>query len=87
MRVAGILQIRTMHSRVVLWQAKEDYLNQVHSDQMVLEMIRQGGWSSRAIGQQRLRVSKLGLKRPSDYYSNEIAVKAAGQGGGGAVAE
>ncbi len=44
MRVAGILQDRTMHSRVALWQAKEDYLDQVHSDQMVLEMIRRGGW-------------------------------------------
>jgi hypothetical protein len=83
MRVAGILQVRTMHSRVILWQAKEDYLDRVHSDQMVLKMIRRGGWSSRAIGQWRLRVSKLGLKRLSEYYSNEIAVEAAGRGGSG----
>jgi hypothetical protein len=36
-----------------------------------------GGWSGRAIAQWRPRVSKLGLKGPSDYYSNEIAVEAA----------
>ncbi len=35
------------------------------------------GWSGRAIPQPRPRVSKLGLKRPSDYHSNEIAVEAA----------
>jgi hypothetical protein len=45
---------------------------------MVLKMIRGGGgWSGRAVAQQRPRVSKLGLKGPSDYYSNERAVEAA----------
>ncbi len=39
MRVAGILQVPTMHSRDILLQAKGDYLD---SDQMVLEMIRRG---------------------------------------------
>jgi hypothetical protein len=36
-----------------------------------------GGWSCRAVAQQRPRVSKLGLKGASDYYSNEIALQAA----------
>jgi hypothetical protein len=66
-----------MYSRDILLQAKGDHLGRVHSDQMVLEMIRGGGWSSRAILQPRPRVSKLGLKRLSDYYSSEIAVEAA----------
>jgi hypothetical protein len=39
-----------------------------------------GGWSGRAVAQQRPRVSKLGLKGLSDYDSNEIEVKAARQG-------
>jgi hypothetical protein len=33
---------------------------------MVLEMIRWEGWSDRAIAQWRLKVSKLGLKGPSN---------------------
>ncbi len=36
-----------------------------------------GGWSGRAVAQQRPRISKLGLKGASDYYSNEIALEAA----------
>jgi hypothetical protein len=52
----------------------------LHSDQMVLEMIRGGGWSDRAIVQRRPRVSKLGLKRLSDYYFSEIEVEAARDG-------
>ncbi len=40
----------------------------------------EGGWSGRAVAQQRPRVSKLGLKGLSDHYSREIAVKAARQG-------
>jgi hypothetical protein len=35
------------------------------------------GWSGRAVAQRRPRVSKLGLKGLSNYYSNEIAVRAA----------
>ncbi len=35
-----------------------------------------GRWSGRALTQHRPRVSKLGLKGPSDYHSNEIAVEA-----------
>jgi hypothetical protein len=42
MRVARILRVLTMHSRDILLQAKGDHLDRVHSDQMVLEMIRQG---------------------------------------------
>ncbi len=37
----------------------------------------EGGWSGRAIAQQRPRVSKLGLKGLSDYHSNDMAVEAA----------
>ncbi len=50
----------------ILLQAKGNHLDQVHSDQMVLEMIRQ-----------RPRVSKLRAKGLSDDHSNEIAVEAA----------
>jgi hypothetical protein len=42
MTVAWILEVPTMHSRGILLQAKGDHLDRVHSDQMVLEMIRQG---------------------------------------------
>jgi hypothetical protein len=42
MRVARILRVPTMHSRDILLQAKRDHLDRVHSDKMVLEMIRQG---------------------------------------------
>jgi hypothetical protein len=42
MRVAGILWVPTMPSRDILLQAKGDHLGRVHSDQMVLEMIRRG---------------------------------------------
>jgi hypothetical protein len=38
-----------------------------------------GGWSGRAVAQQRPRVSKLGLKRLSDYNSNEMAVEETSQ--------
>jgi hypothetical protein len=50
---------------------------------MVLEMIRRGGWSGRAIAQRRPSVSKLELKGLFDYHSNEIAVKAARREAGG----
>jgi hypothetical protein len=42
MRVAGILWVPTMHSRYILQQAKGDHLGRIHSDQMVLKMIRRG---------------------------------------------
>jgi hypothetical protein len=42
MTAAGILRVPTMHSRGILLQAKGDHLDQVHSDQMFLKMIRQG---------------------------------------------
>ncbi len=42
MRVAGILRVPTVRSRDIVLQAKGDHLGWVHSDQMVLEMIRQG---------------------------------------------
>ncbi len=40
--VARRLQVPTMRSRDILLQAKGDHLDRVHSDQMVLKMIRQG---------------------------------------------
>jgi hypothetical protein len=40
---------------------------------MVLVIIRRGRLFHRAVAQWRLRVSKLGLKRVSDYCSNETA--------------
>jgi hypothetical protein len=49
----------------------------VHSDQIVLEMIRRGRLVA---AQWRPRVSQLGLKGLSDYHSNEMAVEAARQG-------
>jgi hypothetical protein len=41
-RVARILWVPTMRSRDILLQATGDHLRQVHSDQMVLKMIRRG---------------------------------------------
>jgi hypothetical protein len=79
MSVAGILRVPTMHPRDILLKAKGDHLDQVHSDQMVLVMIRRGRLSGRAAAQQRPRVSKLRAKGLSDYHSNEIAVEAARQ--------
>ncbi len=38
------------------------------------------GEAGRGVAQQRPRISKLGLKGPYDYHSNEIVVKAARQG-------
>jgi hypothetical protein len=72
MRVVGILQVPTMHSRDILLQANGDHLDRDYPDQMVIEMISRGGWSSRAVAQRRPRVLKLGLKGLSDYHSNEI---------------
>jgi hypothetical protein len=63
------LRVPVMYSRNILQQAKGDHLDQVHSDQIVLEMIRWGRLVSRAVAQQRPRVSKLGLKGLSDYFS------------------
>jgi hypothetical protein len=39
MRAAVILWVPTKHSKNILLQAKGDHLDQVHSDQVVLEMI------------------------------------------------
>jgi hypothetical protein len=72
-----------MRSKDILLQAKGDHLGQVHSDQMVLEMIRGGCWSGRAVARRRPRVKKLGLKGLSDYHSNKMAVKAARWGATG----
>jgi hypothetical protein len=43
-------------------------------------MIGQGRLVCRAVAQRRPRVSKLGLKGPSDYHSSDIAVEAARPG-------
>jgi hypothetical protein len=76
-KVAGRSWVPTMHSRDNLLQAKVDHSDRVHSDQMVHKMIRQRRlvWQSRSSAE--AKSLKLGLKVPSDYYSNEIAVKAA----------
>jgi hypothetical protein len=50
---------------------------------MILKIIRGGGWSGRAVAQQRQRVIKLGLMGLSDYHSNEIAVESARRGARG----
>ncbi len=42
MRATRILRGPTMRVRDILQQAKGDYLDQDHSDQMVLKMIRRG---------------------------------------------
>ncbi len=47
---------------------------------MVLEIIRGGGWSGKAIAQQSARVSKLRLKGLSSYHANETAVAASRRG-------
>ncbi len=70
-RVAGDYGFLLCAQRTSCIRPKGDHLGRVRPDQMVLEMIR---WFSRAIAQQRSRVSKLGLKGLSDYYSNEMAV-------------
>jgi hypothetical protein len=44
---------------------------------MFLVMIRRVRLARRVVVQQKQKVSKLGLKGPSDYYFNEIAVEAA----------
>ncbi len=54
MRVAGILQVPTMHSKDILLQAKWGSSWRVHSDQMVLEMIRWGRLVGRAVAQWRV---------------------------------
>jgi hypothetical protein len=72
-----------MRSRDILQQANGDHLNRVHSDQMVLEMIRRGRLVRYSHSSAEARVSKLGLKGPSNYHSNEIAVEAARREGGG----
>ncbi len=41
-RVAGRLRVLTMSLRDILLQDKEDHLDQVHAEQMVLKMIRVG---------------------------------------------
>jgi hypothetical protein len=53
-----------MCSRDILLQAKGDHLGRVHSDQMVLEMIRKRRLSRRAVVQQRPR-EKISLERKS----------------------
>jgi hypothetical protein len=63
MRVAGLLWVPTMHSRDILLQAKRDHLDRVHSDQMVLEMIRRGRlvrWSSSSVEAKSLKTRVKG---------------------------
>ncbi len=48
-----------------------DHLDQVHSDHMVLEMIRQGRLVQKSKAQQRPRVSKLRAKGLSGCHPSE----------------
>ncbi len=53
----------TMHSREILRHAKGDHLDQVHSDQIVNEMIRQGRlvrWSCSSVKAKRLKTRVKG---------------------------
>jgi hypothetical protein len=83
MRVAGRLWVPTMQLKDILKQAKGGSL--VESTQIRWFSRWSGGvgWSGRAVAQQMPRVSKLGLSGLSDYYSNEIEVKAARRGARG----
>jgi hypothetical protein len=78
-RAAGILQVPIMLSRNILWQTL------IESTQIrwFSRWSGWGGWSGRAVALQRPRVSKLGLKGPSNYHSNEMAVEAARWGASG----
>jgi hypothetical protein len=80
MRVAEILWVPTMHSRDIMQQAKGLILIESNQIRRFSKWQVGVGWSGRAVAQQRPRVSKLGLKEPSDYHSNEIAVEAARRG-------
>jgi hypothetical protein len=84
MRVAGIFRVPTMRSRDILLQPRGDYLGRVHSDQMVLEMIRQERlWGRGAKGGGDRRSSQdyqdckekpdnsLVLDRVSNYFVSE----------------
>jgi predicted methyltransferase MtxX (methanogen marker protein 4) len=67
----------------VLLQTKGDHLDRVPSDQMVLEMIRQGRLDQYIRSSVEAKSLITGLKGPSDYYSNEIVVKVDRSGASG----
>ncbi len=84
MRIVGNLQVLTGRSRDMLLQAKGDPRDRVHSDQMVLAMIRRGRLVRQSIAQRRPRVSKLEAKRlsgchPSGQQPRQPDGKARGQ--------
>jgi hypothetical protein len=62
-----------------------DHLDQVHSDQIVLEMIRRGRLVRLSKAQQRPRVSKLRAKGLSGCHSSEQQLRQ--PDGGGAVGQ
>jgi hypothetical protein len=66
-----------MRSKDILLQAKGNHLGRVHSDQMVLQMIRWRSLVQKGHSSAEAKSSKLGLKELSDYYFSEIAVEAA----------
>ncbi len=76
-RVARRLHIPTMRPRDILLQAKGIILVESTQIRWFSRWSCGGGWSGRVIVERRPRVSKLGLKGLSGYYSNEIAVAAA----------
>ncbi len=77
MRVAGILRVPTIRSRDILLQAKGDHLDRVHSDQMVLEMIRRGRLVRQSSSSAEAKSLKAKAKGLSSYHSNETAAEAA----------
>ncbi len=78
----GDYRFLTMRSRDILHQAKggSSWSSPLR---WFSRWSGRGGWSGRAVAQQRTRDSKLGLKGLSNYRSNETAVKAARQGASG----
>ncbi len=60
----GIIKGSTMHSRDIKRKAKVDHLDQVHSDQMVLEMIRRGRLVLFIVGQESQKNNSKRTFRP-----------------------
>jgi hypothetical protein len=60
----------------VLHKAMGDHLDRVHSDQKVLKMIRQGGWSLFIVGQESQdelnRLSGSSLLRPDGSRGGQM---------------
>jgi hypothetical protein len=82
-RVAGRLQIPTCAQGTFCFRPRVIILSESTQIRWFLRWSGWEGWSGRAVAQRRPRVSKLGLKGLSNYYSYEITVKAARRGDSG----